>query len=441
MLLSAEQGKDVILDKVLINKNPGKTFSDSIPVKVRVWWKLFIGGDHHTIIPATINHTTWILGVQPDEKFLRRLHAEIRSTMGDISLYVVNMLHEDERLIKDQDKEKLQKEGILYEMDRRPWLDHGTVDVTTGKNQTVVGMINFQHHLYDVFNTVPRKTAFYCHCMAGKSRSFVETMAFLFFYPNKELLFDFQNWPAEMRAKITQELQDHLRNHPSFSDLAELVKIQRPDVKHIWNMDGDQAGFLGLMSLEKWANPNEADNIVAREKDRLYKDAQNVGLILKAPLDLGFRDAADRKRQEDNLAVICGIYQKQKINLLMAMIVPIKDNVDPLVYQNVEDFDRCFKKLNHNEQARFAILLKNLEEHQPILDLGPLRGKSFEYARIAAKNVRKLTAGDHIELLKNFDLAVPGSYEAITNKILNGNRYDRYNSEIQLTELSTFVKR
>ncbi len=454
MLTSAEQRDETVVDEVPIDQNPGKALSDKIPVTVRVRWKLLIGGDHHTIIPPTSNHTTWILGVQPNETALRKVHAEVGKALKmRVPLHVVNMLHDDERLIRDQDKKRLQDRGILSEIFRRPLFDHGVVDVTTGKNQTIRGMKAFQENFYPAFNTVPYTTAFYCHCMAGKSRSFIETITFLSFYPDKDKnkLFDFSNWPEDMVAKIPQDLQDRLKNNPAFSDLAEFVKLQRPDVKPIWKMDGDQAGFLGLMSLEKWAGPDAANSMATRVKGRLYKDAQNIGLMLKAPVDRGFRDEQDLAEQYEKFIIAYKTFQERRsVNLLMAMVVPIENEVVDGVYNQIEVFDANFAKLKPSAQARCAILMQKLEDAG--IAWCPANSRvAKDYARqVVLNGAGKLTIGDQVELLRTFG-AFPGgiSYDSVVNQALGsrlnvigrikralvGGGVNRHNVGIQLAEL------
>ena len=455
MLLPRSQGSEAIFDKIPLSKNPGRILSDSFPAGFRVWWKKykpFWGNHHDVIIPATDNHAVWVLGAQPDEDVVRKTYEET----GRKPLHIINMLHEDERVIDTQDEKKLQSEHIVSAVDRNPLFDHGTVSVTTGRNQTVSAMVQFQQKFYVEFNTVPPTTTFYCHCMAGKSRSFLETVSFLYFYPDKKKLFDFEKWPPEMVEKIDRQspgLRDRLRNNPSLSDMAEFVKIQRPDVKNVWKMDGDQAGFLGLMTLAKLKRdltslatrderePHREDilDLAIRDEGRLYKDAQDIRLILSAPLDRGFRDPEDRRQQEESLVMVYEAYQKRGVNLLMAMVVPIRDNVNPATYSDLKSFETQFAKRSPSEQARFAILLKNLEERDPFLDLGPLRGKSSEYAEMAAKNVTKLATGDHIELFRSFDFGSDYCKD-ITQKILVGNRYDQYNGADQLVELFAISK-
>jgi hypothetical protein len=437
MSLFKQKGKSFVIP---ISKNPARVFYDFIPASLRVWWKLLIGGDHQTIIPVTSNHSAWILGVQPNEKALKKLLAEIKNQYGFmLPILVVNMLHDAERVIEEKDVTRLKKEGILSEMARLPWFDHSTLNVWTGKNQTTKEMQEFQGNLYKFFNNPSAQAVFYCHCMAGKSRSAVETLAFLYFYPSHELLFDFENWSKKLQDRVPYDLQNRLKNNPTFNDLARFIKIMRPDARSIDNLDGDQAGLLGLMALEKGANFNKSREATAviSEKSRFLEEAQDVGLLLNAPLGLANRDSDDVKRQLENLAIVYKTFQKHEINLLMAMIVPSKEKVNLVAHQNMEYFAHYFKKLDVRGQARFAILLKLLEENREGLNLGPLRGKSIMYAKIASSQSKKLTVGDYIELHKNFDLPFEPNHKGIVNRIFFGNAADKYNSEVNLAELAT----
>ena len=335
-------------------RNPHKQKADYIPVWIKIFWKTFInptlGNPHHqVIIPETKLHSAWILGAQPSNYSIKNLLKE----RAGRTIRIVSMLTHPEQIIINQNPS--------IKITRTPWHDHSTLNLITGKNQTVKKMIALQKNLYDDFIKKPTEEIFYCHCMAGKARSFVETMAFIFFYTDKKELFDFKNWPKEIIKKTPEDLQKRLRDNPSFSDIAEFVKLHRPQVKSLLKMDCDQAGLLGLMMLNKLANNPEI--IENRDEARCYKDAQNIGLMLEAPLDLKFRDSEDRKQQEENLIKVHAAFQKRGINLLMAMIIPIYENIDPANYQN--DFAKNLKKLPASQQARFAILNKESSPGSP----------------------------------------------------------------------------
>ena len=410
----------------LLFKNPRKRMSDNIPRKLKVFIKEKVSRTlhHHLIIPATKNHTSWTLGAQPGWDSI----SELRNVegKGTKKIHIVSMLADRERAIDLESSDTIT-------VSRLPWFDHGTLSLITSKNQTATTMHKFQEDLYNEFDQIQNKqeSIFYCHCMAGISRSFIETMAFIHYHPNKEQLFDF-NEPGwnKIRDKIPLVLQKRLQSDPSFSDIAKFVEIQRPKVKPFAKLDSDQAGILGLMALDQSVKKPEI--IQTRELTRLYEDAQNIGLALKAPLDSSFRDPEDRKDQENNLIETYKAYKKRNINLLIAMVLPTDGTVGHKSQEG--EFKFYFDELKPSEQAHFAIMLQKLEQ-QLDLDLGLLRGKSSEYAKVAVKNVKKLTAGDQIELLKTFGSMLKLDYQDIVKKTLKGNGIDRHNTGIKLAEL------
>jgi hypothetical protein len=413
-------------------KNPRKSLPDNIPNWLKVFIKERVSKTphHHVIVPATANHTAFILGAQPGKYSLRSLFRAWKNK----KIHIISMIADREKVI-DIEEGNNTAEGVQIQLSRLHWLDHSTLKTTTCLNQTVDEMLKFQKNLYEEFNS--KKSVFYCHCMAGRSRSFVETMAFLYFYPDKEKLFDFGD-PAwqKIKEKIPEDLQARLRDNPSFSDIAKFVKIQRPKVNLFAKLDSDQAGLLGLMALKQ--NVENPEIIQNRELTRLYEDARNIGLMLIAPLDSGFRDPTDRAAQEKNLVEAYKAYQKRGINLLTAMVVPIDK---PISHELKEkEFDIYFNKRKPSEQARFAILLNKLEQQHPALNLQPLQA-SIHYAQTLAKKAKKLTAGDQVEFLKTFGSISGLDYKKVAKKILKGSGVDQHNAEIQLAELRLLAKK
>lgn len=450
------------------------------PIKPFTHNQSIFDNHHDILIPETKNHATWILGAQPSELTISNIETQFHGRRT----HIISMLAGKERALVPSSEQVISKNGAVYlhgsfqdrTVDRLPWGDHGTASLLTAegqpvKNQTVESMIAYQKELYPHFNTIPSQQtseAFYCHCMAGKSRSYVESMTFFFFHPNKEQLFDFENWPPEITKTIPDDLKYRLRNNPSFSDISEFISIRRPQVKVITKMDGDQAGLLGLMSLEAMTQ-NGLRNTKgdAQGESRLLKDAQNIGLMLNSSLDRAFRNPKDRERQESNLIDVYKKFQAHKpsINLLTAMVVPIGQSVDLSKYninsdQGIKDFEVAFfekRKLGffagishavfgrpkskpivcYREQTRFALLLKTLEDAAPPVELGKLRGMSTAFAARAAKNADEISAGDQVELLRAFPSLLKLtdlSYKNIAKKIL-AKGVDNYNAGIQLTEL------
>lgn len=426
-------------------KNPRSRLIDFIPKQFKVWWKAnipIIGGNrlYHTIIPATSNHHRFILGAQPRISDLLQI-----SNQGLCKIHIISMLSKSESIINDANSYSF----LCFHY--KPWLDHGIINLDVQldellRNETVESIREFQEGcnnksgLYqeffisrNIFKNV-NNCIFYCHCMAGKSRSFLEVLAFLYLYPEKEKLFDFENWPEKYTKKISViGLNEYLRDNPSISEIAKFVNFQRPQTRTIMNMDGDQSGLLGLLTLDKWAHDLEFNSNIIKNRDikRRLIDMQNIGLMLKAPLDQGFRAPSDRERQEKNLMLVYQAYKNEKINLLMAMIISLNEQITLDNYE--KEFEINFRKLSANEQARFAILLSKLEDN-PSLDLKPLHNAEY-YAKIAVEKSKKLTAGDQIELLSTFK-NIPGiSYNDVINKLRYGSKIDRYNAEIQLTRL------
>jgi hypothetical protein len=160
-------------------------------------------------------------------------------------------------------------------------------------------------------------------------------------------------------------------------------------------------------------------------------------MMLKYPLDSGFRDSVDREEQERNFVSAYKAYDSKIINLLTAMVIPIDEEVNSSLDE--KEFENYFNRLKPGEQARCAILMQKLEQGE--CDLSPLTKGSLHYAGIAAQNAKKLSSGDQIELLKAFR-SLPGlSYEDVLKKTLKGKPTDRYNAGIKLAELERMIQR
>ena len=448
----------------------GKGF---IGLRIFIKEHLSTNNHHDEIIPETGTHGAFVLGAQPTEFSIKKLSGEYPGK----EIHIVSLLSTPERLLEGtvaDGKETLEinKAKVVYHRDVS-WSDHGAIDEETGKIEPVDSMEKYQGKLSEVyFAQGEGKKTFYCHCMAGRSRSFAETLAFL--HANSGRIFTVdefkhEKWDkvwkkieAQKGSKYVENLKSSLIDNPSFSDIAEFAELQRPTVKPFRKLDGEQAGLIGLMALSKAAKGIRAEPVAAaREiagetvdqrnkrkavyavyKARLYRDARDIGLILKAPLDSAFRDADDKKAQEKNLVAAFNAYQEKGINLLTAMVVP---PVGRTVAHEMDEaeFQIYFKELRPSEQARFAILLKKLEDAQPGLNLGWLGGQSSILAAQAAQNAKKLTAGDQVEFLRTFgEVFDPKDkkgkllgYEDAIKKILKGSKIDRYNPGVQLAEL------
>lgn len=413
--------------------NPRRRLADYVPawIKVFIKEKLSRAPHHNLIIPATANHAAWFLGAQPGVNSIRSLHQE----GGNKPIHLVSMLANFERAVDLTSNPNI---GTLTPI---PWFDHGTLSLTTGQNETVAFMHNSQDELYQSFFSNSEQETFYCHCMAGRSRSFVETMAFIYFYPDKAKLFDFDDagWD-EIRDKIPLDLQIRLHDNPSFSDIAEFVTILRPKVKSYAHLDDDQAGLLGLMALSNLMPKNLQD----LDHEELQKHALDIGMMLKAQLDQSLRNEVDRLEQKKNFEEVFDKYAAAGFNLLLEMLPAV-----PKETANMRDsgrFEMRFRNLSASEQARFAILMKELEltlmQREPNLTypLG-LPDDANHYAIVALEKVGKFTAGDQLEFLKTFastDVAKSAkfpTYESIAKKLVGGNLVDRYDAGNRLAEL------
>ena len=110
-------------------------------------------------------------------------------------------------------------------------------------------------------------------------------------------------------------------------------------------------------------------------------------------------------------------------------------------------FEMRFRNLSASEQARFAILMKELEltltQRAPNHSEYPLElpDDANHYAIIALENIGKFTAGDQLEFFKTFastDVAESAkfpTYEGIAKKLTGGNLVDRYDGGNRLAEL------
>ena len=428
----------------------GKGF---IGLRIFIKEHLSTNNHHDEIIPETGTHGAFVLGAQPTEFSIKKLSGEYPGK----EIHIVSLLSTPERLLEGtvaDGKETLEvnKAKVVYHRDVS-WSDHGAIDEETGKIEPVDSMEKYQGKLSEVyFAQGEGEKTFYCHCMAGRSRSFSETLAFL--HANSRRIFTVdefkhEKWDevwekieAQKGSKYVENLKSSLIDNPSFSDIAEFAELQRPTVKPFRKLDGEQAGLIGLMALSQAVTKEGLETIKNRSQSRLYRDARDIGLMLRMPLDSAFRDADDKKAQEKNLVAAFNAYQEKGINLLTAMVVP---PVGRTVAHEMDEaeFQIYFKELRPSEQARFAILLKKLEDAQPGLNLGWLGGQSSILAAQAAQNAKKLTAGDQVEFLRTFgEVFDPKDkkgkllgYEDAIKKILKGSKIDRYNPGVQLAEL------
>lgn len=371
--------------------SPCRKWYDRIPTILKAWFKQ--GKRHH----SAIYDNYLILGAVPTKINIKNLQKYSQD-----GVVIVSLLTNKEQ------------KNTIYQNDPKvlffniPLFDHSMIDATTGLNVTYQ---KFKAAMLAIKQAAKDKII-YIHCMAGKSRSQIATIAYLY---------------LSGIPKPKMPIQ-----------IARLVKIKRKVAKELENMEGDQPGFLGLMTLI-----NEEQKI-ANNKSLLIDDkycffcAQNIGLILKYPLDYGFRDADDLKQQIESFKSIYNMFKAVDRDLLCGMLIGIdKDSLG---------FEADFLALNTRAKARFAILANKVQA----------TGFALACAKIALKKAKELSVGDQIELLREFgknaeiiSLLDPNKIKArinlatVNNSIIrlfnkvfrHATLEDGYNSEIQLKQL------
>ena len=377
-------------------------------IRLKAWAKGLSKNHNHEIIPATDAHGAWILSAQSNRFSIKN----ISKKNGGKNVRIVTMLTRRERVIT-------KVWGKVSEIYARPFCDHGIINPYTGKNDTVRGMLQFQKELGDDFLGSGKGDVFDCFCMAGKSRSYVETIIFL--SENIKVLSDLTpEWWEKI--KLDDDVKERLKNGTALPiDIAKYVKACRPEVKDYKKMDGDQAGFLGLIALSKVVKKlKESNGKTIDEAGIRKRTAENVGLMLQAPLDIAFRDEKDVEQQKEEFLELSKIYSKSDESLL-----------DEMVKYNT--------RFTASSKARAAIFAKMVENDDKITKKP--QKTSGEYAeeafKAAAKKNDPLTAGDKVELLRSFG-EMPQhklTYENVAKQIITGSKIDKYNTGIQTAEL------
>jgi hypothetical protein len=403
--------------------NPRHRFFDFLPARLKIFikllWKYLLGeGYWQVVIPPTKRHPAWVLGAQPNRWVINTVSKSFHNS----PVSVVSMLTRKEQVLSDQSK-------AISKIYRFPWFDHGVINLNTGLNQETLAMIELQKELVKDFKA-NSTSVFYCHCMAGKYRSYVETLAFMFFYPNKSELFDFddQVWA---RLELAADFKACLVDYPNFSELAKLVKLRRPEVSGKLKLESDQAGLLGLLMLNQLVTTEMLSN---RRFERIVQDAQNVGLMLKAPLDPGLRSFADVVLQERNFQLAIDSFSKLGINLPMIMITPCSKK-SFTVESATQEFDRNFNGLTANEQLRFLVLLKKVKQQA---EFSLPREFNFYLLKVV-RRANELSAGDALELAKNFGFISKLDVKWFVDKILLSKEVDYFSRGILLAELVYLV--
>jgi hypothetical protein len=234
---------------------------------------------------------------------------------------------------------------------------------------------------------------------------------------------------------------------PTICAISDYVHSQHQVAKTLEKLDSEKIGFLGLMALHKLTkNKCQIINDRVRTKAKLFKHAQDIGLILSSTLDVAYRENEDLKLQFQNLREAYTAFQNKGIDLFSAMVCPRKESV-PDNYQDRTIFKQNFDKLTVRQKAHFAIILKRLKTEQPRLDLPQFTDAdvlSFATSSDIMNGIKKLTAGDQVELLRAFGemqafKAAGLTYHSVINKITSENGVDRYNAGIQLAELASIL--
>ena len=221
----------------------------------------------------------FLFGAAPSQKTL--------NAIGDTSKIVrVSLLDNDEEKI-------LQPKNEKTEPIRLSTFDHTTLNPNTGKHTTIQEMRDLVSAVKaegDKGNTI------YVHCMAGHSRSMEAVISCLYLDPEwlkKARISDSKKGILQDDLDLNNRLSDPYGPLPS--DIAEYVKLKRPEATKFNKLGADRTGFLGLMTLsEETRKLRENPSLIVDMPDkRLERVAQNIGLMLQAPLDRGFRNEED----------------------------------------------------------------------------------------------------------------------------------------------------
>lgn len=360
---------------------------------------------YNEIIPRTSNHGSFILGAQLTDKYLEKFRAKEENSSGVVQVSMVTDVEFHGKNLQEGDQLK-----------RLKWFDHGILNTKTGFNQDVDGMIEFQQDLAK--QNIDKNI--YCHCMAGKSRSFFETIAYL--HVNSGQVFDFheneQEWgkiltelegsyvkklilekrnldkkeqkeliralsgdtPSNLRLqseldkykklarKEVEELKIRLKDNPSVVDIAEFVRLRRPKTKPLNKLDGDQGSLLGLLALNQIASnldyykkkgTNEEEGKLREKK---FRDAQSLKFMLSAPLDVAYRKPEDLKKQKENFLKVYKDFLEHDpaIDPLYAMICDNPNRQHDDYSDSYWVVKQAWKDLKPGEQAKLAILLQEI---------------------------------------------------------------------------------
>lgn len=312
--------------------------------------------------------------------------------------------------------------------------DHTTIDPNTGKHITVEQMKGLARAVTE--ERVKGNTV-YVHCMAGHSRSMGAVISCLYLDP--EWLIKARN--NQMLQDIPEDLKKRLNDPdgPLSSDIAEYVKLKRPEATKFNKLGKDRLGLLGLMTLDQELIKFKSNPLLVTKDSRTLRVAQNIGFMLHAPLDRGFRDEQDIEKQYSDFREIHKIYSGQNINLLEKMLLPLS-NGDRKGNDTGKLYKENLEALSPSAKAHFAILAAKVGANSSVLPPAPYNTPEL-CALEALKDAKKLSVGDQVELLrefgnsKSFKKLGPITFESVANRIVSGSKLDRYHAGTQLAEL------
>lgn len=250
---------------------------DWIPVTIKVWAKHYLtlpSRRYQVIVPGdpVTKQPCWMLGAQLDRALMHKL-----SEHGEHVL-LLSIMTRQELLVSAQE---LTEKWLNFKRWQCAWFDHSVCSPLDGRNQAVV---TFKQQLINVAQLWQQKNAeiFYCHCMAGRGRSFLFTMAWLMYHAEE--------------LGLSRQLT--LPDWPNLQELAVFIKERRQIVFGLKYLEGEQLGFAGLLALD-WLVERPITWWQARDPERLRMDLRCAGLALQATLESAFRSSSDLKHQQE----------------------------------------------------------------------------------------------------------------------------------------------
>ncbi len=283
---------------------------DWIPAAVKVGFKrLFwpIGSAYQTVVSGGGQRADWLLGMQPDRVLMRQLEKRY----GRIQL--ISILTDRELIVTDKELEQCWPNWLRW---RHVWYDHSVCSPIDGRNQSVA---SFKRRLASVYGLwlLSDCSIWYCHCMAGRGRSFLFLLAWLLFYGDKVG-------------------DQYLPEAANIAELAGLIVGRRSQVFGLAGLEGEQLGFAGLLALD-WLVGKSLNWWQRRDPIRLQLDLQCVGLALAATLDSTYRRAEDLAAQQHHVAQLLtltnGMGIRRDVLELLLWAPPWSDLISGLVFE------------------------------------------------------------------------------------------------------------